>query len=112
MSKNIFQSVKLAISSLDPQEVRDQAERPIRISLHAASERAYRQMENFFLPPEISEQKRIELRRMVFRAADFEHYDLDIYSEELSVPREGFRFSPANPEHTVREVLQRRADLA
>jgi hypothetical protein len=109
---NLFQSVKQAISSLDPQEVRDQSDRPIRIGLHATSERAYRQMENFFAPPQLSERKRVELSRIVFRVAHFEHYDVDIYSDELSAPREGFIFSPTNPDHTVRDVLHRRADLA
>jgi len=112
MSMNIFQSVKQAIWSLDPQDIRDQAERPIRIGLHAESEPAYRQMEHFFVPLQTSDQKRVELSRILFRAADFEHYDLDIYSEELSSPRDGFDFSPVNPQHTVREVLHRRADLA
>jgi len=112
MSMNLFQSVKNAISNLDPQEVRDQADRPILIGLHAESERAYRQMANFFTPPQISEHKRIELSRILFRASDFEHYDIDVYSEELNPPRDGFAFSPATPEQTVREVLRRRPDLA
>jgi hypothetical protein len=112
MSTNIFQSIKNAISNLDPQEVRDQADRPIRIGLHAGTERTYRQMANFFAPPQISDHKRIELSRILFRASDLERYDLDFYSEDMLLPRDGFRFSPVNPDHAVREALQRRADLA
>jgi hypothetical protein len=112
MSTNLFQSVKAAISNLDPHDVRNQAERPIRVGLHAGSDRAYRQMENFFLPPQISERKRAELGRILFRAGDLERNDIDIYGDDLSAPQDGFHFYGANPEPTVREVLQRRADLA
>jgi len=112
MSKNIFQSVKQAIGSLDPQEIRDQADKPIRIGLHAGSDSAYRQMESFFIPENLSDEKRADLQLMVRRAMDSHRYDIDIYSHELSAPRDGFYFSPQNPDHTVREILQQRTDLA
>lgn len=112
MSKNVFQNVKQAISSLDPQEVREQSERPIRIGLHAATDQAYREMEHFFAPSQISEQKRGELSPILHRAANFENYDLNIYSRELNAPRDAFSFSPMAPEQTVREILKQRADLA
>ena len=112
MSINLLQSVKQAISTLDPQEVRQQAERPVRLGLHAATDQAYREMERFFAPAQISEQKRRELRRILLRASGAERYDIDIYSEELSAPADGFTFYRTHPEHTVREVLRRRADLS
>jgi hypothetical protein len=111
MPSNLFHSVKQAISNLDPQEVRDQADRPFRIGLHARSEAAYAEMERFLIPERVSDAKRAELRRIVTRA-NGEHYDLDIYSQELSTPPEGFYFSSGNPERTVRDILTRRADLA
>lgn len=111
MPSNLFHSVKQAISNLDPQEVREQADRPFRIGLHARSEAAYAEMERFLIPERVSDAKREELRRIVTRA-NGEHYDLDIYSQELSTPPEGFYFSSANPDRTVRDILTRRADLA
>ena len=112
MSMSLFQSVKQAISNLDPQEVRDQADRPVRIGLHAGTEQAYAEMVRFFLPQEVSELKRRELGNMLVRGSEAERYDVDIYSHELLVPRNAFSFSPANPERTVRDVLLQRPDLA
>ncbi len=112
MSLNLFQSVKQAISNLDPQEVRDQAERPVRIGLHARSEQAYGEMARFFVPREVSDLKRMELGNTLMRAGDADHYDVDVYSPELLVPRNAFVFSPANPERTVREILIQRPELA
>ena len=112
MSMNIFHSVKQAIGNLDPQEVRDQADRPFRIGLHAGSEQTYFEMQRFFAPSAVSNLKRIELAGMVRRATDVDRYDIDIYSHELSTPSDGYYFSPANPERTVRDILQRRPDLA
>lgn len=112
MSLNLFQSVKQAIGNLDPQEVRDQADRPLRIGLYASSGQAYQEMLRFFAPAEISDRKRIELGGILQRAADLEHYDISVYSSELAIPNHGFYFSPVNPERTVREILQRRPELA
>lgn len=112
MSMNLFNSVKHAISNLDPQEIRDQAERPIRVGLHAGSERSFLEMERFFIPNQVSEKQRTELSRILVRAGDSDRFDVDIFAPEYGTPREGFAFLPAEPERTVREVLQHRADLA
>lgn len=112
MSLNLFQSVKQAISNLDPQEVRDQADRPVHIGIHARSEQAYLEIERFLAPDQLSDRKRVELNGMIRRAADLEHNDLDIYSHELATPGHGFYFSPTNPDRMIRDVLLRRPDLA
>ncbi len=112
MSLNVFHDVKQAIASLDPQEVRDLAERPIRIGLHAGSPAAYQEMQRFLAPAQVSERRRIELGAVLTPAANLDRYDLDIYSPELTMPPHGFYFSPVNPERTVREVLQKRPDMA
>lgn len=112
MSVKIFQGIKQAISNLNPQEIRDQAERPVRIGFHATSELAYSQMEAFFAPAEISESRRMELRHVLYRASSTDRYDVDIYSQELTRPAHGFTFSAAAPERTVREILNGRPELA
>jgi len=109
---NLFHSVKQALSNLDPQEVRDQADRPVRIGLHAASEAAYAEMERYLVPGYVSDARRMELRGTVVRAYDGQTFDVDIYSPELSTPPQGFYFSSPNPDRTVRDILDRRADLA
>lgn len=112
MSNNLFHSVKAAIQNLDPQEVRSQADQPFRIGLHASSDQAYREMERFFVSHKMSEGRRNELSRILSRASDAERNDIDIYSHELATPHEGFYFSAQNPDRTVREILERRPDLA
>ena len=112
MSMNLFQNVKQAISNLDPQDIRNQAERPIRICLHAESEPAFRQMEHFLIPDQVSHQKQLELSRIVVRGGPGDRCDLDIYSHERPAPPEGFYFSPMNPQHTVQEILHRRSELS
>src|SRR5690242_12831341 len=101
MTLNILQGVKQAISTLDPQEIRNQVERPFCVGLHAESEASFRQMDRFFIPENISDEKRFQLHRILRRAADSERCDIDIYSHGLTAPRDGFYFSPQNPEHTV-----------
>ena len=112
MSNNLFQSVKAAIQNLDPQEVRNQADQPFRIGLHASSEQAYAEMERYLAPAEMSEGRRIELRSILRRAAASERNDIDIYSHELATPSEGFSFSGNNPDRTIRAILEQRPDLA
>jgi len=112
MSFKIFNGVKQALSNLDPQEVRDQADHPVRIGLHAADESSYRAMLDFFVPEQVSEARRVQLAPMVVRAGNSERYDIDIYGPGLRTPHDGFGFGLTNPDATVREILARRADLA
>ena len=112
MSTNFFSSLKQAISNLNPQDVRNEAERPLLVGFHAASELGFQQMENYFAPPQISADRRTELREVFRRASDGERCDIDVYSQELSRPAHAFTFYSGAPERTVREILARRPDIA
>ncbi len=112
MALNFFASLKEAISNLNPQDIRDQVERPLRIGLHASSEAGYQQMEDYFLPRQVSDGKRRELEGVLVRANNGQAHDLDIYTPELTRPPYGFTFSAAYPDRTVREILARRQDLS
>src|SRR5579872_382713 len=112
MALNFFASLKQAISNLNPQDIRDQVERPLRIGLHASSEGSFRQMEEFFLPKRVSEAKRLELNGVFVRAANGQSHDLDIYAPELSRPPYAFSFSPAYLDRMIREIITRRQDLS
>jgi hypothetical protein len=121
MPVQFFQHIKEAIGNLDPEEARRHAERPIRLFLYADSDRAYRQMEEFFVPPELSEARRMQLKHFIYRATEgflpAERHDLEIYYEDsphdvLTATSQVFTFHPDRPTETVREVLRHRKDLA
>src|SRR5258708_8792335 len=121
MPVQILQHIKDALGNLDPDETRRHAERPMRLFLYANHEEAYRHMEDFFVPPNLSNAKRAELRGIVHRASEgflpSESHDLEIYFEDspeslLTPTRQVFAFFPDDPERTIREVLSYRPDLA
>lgn len=121
MSINIFHTIKEAVRSLDPQEVREHAERPLRLFLYADDEQSYRRMEDYFVPSQVSADKRMELSKIVYRASEASApsalYDLQVYFEDarnhrLQQPGHAFVFRPANPERTIDEILKQRAELA
>jgi hypothetical protein len=119
MSIQVFDHVKDAIRNLDPQEIRKHTERPLRLLLYANNERQYRDMEDYLAPRELSDAKRAQVRRLIYRAsegASAGHGDLEIYfdpSHDLGESESNtFAFDPARPQSTVNQVLQRRPDLA
>ena len=121
MPIQFFSNIKKAISNLDPEEARRHAERPIRLFLYADSERAYRQMEEFFAPPELSESRRAQLQHRIYRATEgflpAERHDLEIYYEDsphdiLAPSSQVFAFRPDRPIQTIHQVLHHRRDLA
>jgi hypothetical protein len=119
----IFQHIKDAIRSLDPEDIRKHTERPLRLLLYADSERQYREMEDYLVPAGLSEAKRAQVRRLIYRgsgdardAPPTAPGDLEIYfdpSHDLDTPESDvFGFDPARPEATVHQILHRRPDLA
>jgi len=121
MSVQFFSNIKEAISNLDPEEARRHAERPLRLFLYADSDRAYREMENFFAPPDLSPARRAQLQHHIYRASEgfqpSERHDLEIYYQDsphdtLNATSQVFAFHPARPQRTVQDVLQHRKDLA
>jgi len=121
MSVKIFQHIKDALGNLDPDEIRRHTERPMRLFLYANHDESYRQMEDFFMPPQLSDGKRAELQRIVHRASEgylpSESHDLEIYFEDspqglLTPTRHVFAFWPDDPQLTIRDVLAHRPDLA
>ena len=120
MSIQVFQHVKDAIRNLDPEDIRKHTDRPLRLLLYAESERQYREMEEYLIPPELSAAKRAQVRRIVFRGSESAgprvKGDLEIYfdpSHDLdSGEADVYGFDPAAPGATVHQILHRRRDLA
>jgi hypothetical protein len=113
MPTNILQQVRQAVGNLNPNEVRETAERPLVIRLEASSEAGYASMERFFAPAGISPKKRAEVVRALFRAdrAAPGRPDVAIYEAGLPAPPEAVPFYPDSPERTVAEILSRHEDL-
>jgi hypothetical protein len=121
MSIQVFQSIKEAVASLNPEEIDRHAERPLRLFLYAHADHDYRKMEDFLAPHELSEGKRDELRHRIHRASErfspAGSYDLEIYFEDsppdaLTPTKNVFAFRSADPARLVADVLRQRPDLA
>jgi hypothetical protein len=128
MSIQIYQHVKDALRSLDPEDIRRHTERPVRLLLYADREEEYRQMEDFFIPRDLSDAKRAQVRRLVHRPSEgsvASKSDLEVYfdpsremgrsdleTEALEVEANVFGFDPAHPDSVVHDILGRRKDLA
>jgi uncharacterized protein (DUF697 family) len=116
MSLNLFKTVKDAIAHLNPNDIRAEADRPLRVGLFANSETAYRQMEAYFCPAMLSPSRRQQVCQVIERAA-FEPgklrtaHDIEIYSSEFP-SQGGFSFNVQNPEITVQAVLRAHPDRA
>ncbi len=116
MSLGVLKEIRQAISNLNPDDVRKEAERPIRIRLVAASPEMYGRMESFLVPMDLSARRRAEISRLILRGGtphpnDSGHADLEIWEESLLQPTDAFSFSAVNPEHTVGKILDQRPDL-
>lgn len=121
MSVQFFRNIREAIGNLDPEEIRRHTERPMRLFLYSDNDQSLREMEDFFAPPELSQAKRAELQRVIYRASEGflpdAHHDLEIYYEDsphvvLTPKSQVFAFHPGDPVRTVHEVLEHRPDLA
>jgi hypothetical protein len=111
MSLNLFKTVKDAIAHLNPRDIREEADRPLRVGLYANSEKGYQQMEAYFSPAKLSANRREQIgqviQRSVFRPGQVQPaYDVEIFSQELRPVRGGFSFNLQNPEHTVKEIIR------
>jgi hypothetical protein len=108
MSTRILKQIRLAVEQLNPSEVREAAERPVRILLRASSSEGYAAMEDFLCPRELSRSKRMELAQCIFRQDDAGvPDDVDVLLVERGVPGppSAIEFDRAKPERCVRAVL-------
>lgn len=114
MSGNIFQQIRKALTTLNPSEVREIAERPARIVLHATSEQAYLEMERFFLPPDLSERRRSAVLGSIFRSGHPNvpaTAEIEIFEQGMARPEHGFTFYSYDPRDTVADILEARPEL-
>src|SRR5437667_9749736 len=105
-------SIRNAISKLNPKEVREMSERPLRIALHSASPEGYQGMENFLLR-ELSPNRRRESSAALMRgpAPQGSYFDFTIYDESVLAPSRGLVFEAARPGALIHRILEKHYDL-
>lgn len=114
MASHIFNQIRKAISTLNPAEVREIAERPARIVLHANSAQSMREMEEFLVPLTLSERRREELLASVYRAGDPRAPvapEINLYEQGIFHAPDAFSFYAYDPMKTVDEILESLPEL-
>ncbi len=114
MAGSVFSQIRKALSTLNPAEVREIAERPARIILHANSEQSYREMEEFFAPATLSERRRERVFRSLYRAGDPlapVTAEIDLFEQGIIHSGSGFTYYPYDAAGAVHDILTARPEL-
>jgi uncharacterized protein (DUF697 family) len=114
MLKTLKQA-RAAFGMLNPDEVRRRAAQDLHVGLVAASDSAYSEMEDFFVPPGLPRDERIERMGHVHRANDAStpsHVDIVLYQAGLKGPAGAYSFHRNDPDATRDEILRGSHDLA
>jgi hypothetical protein len=110
MALAVLRQVKQALATLNPGEMRELAERSLRVGLVAPSPEALGDMETYFAPPHFSHDRRVEAVGRLVRGGG-RGCDLEIYDSSVLRPVKAFSFDPESPDDCVRRVLRGREDL-
>jgi hypothetical protein len=111
---NVVKQVRSAFSLLKPDEVRERAERPVHIGLVAASDAAYREMEEFLTPSATAGEGPVRLADFVHRAGDPgapDTVDFVLYEQGVPRPKEVYTFYSRDPDSTVAGILAGNQEL-
>src|ERR1700722_4184040 len=104
MAVALVRQVKRALSNLNPRDLREAAERPVRVGLVASSAESLGRMETYLVPPHLSPERRAEVARMLVRGGGF-GCDVEIYESSILRPANAFSFDPEAPDDSVRRIL-------
>jgi len=110
MPVGVLRQVRQAISTLNPQQLRESADRPLQVGLVAASPELLGRMETYFAPPHLSPARRTESLGILVRGGG-RACDIQIYDSSLLRPASAFSFDPESPDDCVRRILRAREDL-
>jgi uncharacterized protein (DUF697 family) len=104
----VLKQARTAFSLLRPQDIREAAERPVRIGLVADGSGAYAEMEDFLVPADTPRPEwRVRINQ-VHRANDPQvpnRVDIILYEPGLPCPQGAYTFHRGHPEDTVAEIL-------
>ncbi len=114
MASQIYNQIRTAFRNLNPEQVREVAERPVTVGLIASSESSYRELEELLAPPSLSRSRRLEVRQALYRADDPAapaEFDVLLAEAGLAVPG-AVVIHLEEPRRAIRHVLDTREDLA
>ena len=120
MVNSFLATIGKAIRSVNPDEVRSMADRPISIGLMATNETRLNEMWFWLAPAEISEAKRQTLAALVHPLGPElpgmppppSKVDVEIWESGMrGKPPHAFIYYPNNPQQTVNEILEKHEDL-
>ncbi len=111
MALAVLRQIRQALSTLNPRELRQAADRPVLVGLVAPSADTLGQMERFFAPGHYSPERRAQASRMLIRGGGI-GCDVEIYDASVLRPASAFSFDPESPDTCIRRVLRMRDDLA
>jgi hypothetical protein len=109
-----LKQARSAFSLLNPDQVRQRAERRLDVGLVAASSAGYAELEDFLVPSAVSHSKRMELMDHIYRAGDPglpEKFDVVLYEPGVPSPPHAFTLCREDPARTIDEILTAREDL-
>lgn len=111
MSIAVLKQIRHALSNLNPEEVRGEARRPVRIRLMAPAPETYGRMETFLCPMRLAPARRAEVSRMILRGSGSGPAEIEFWDESLLRPADAFAFPAERPEQIVGPVLNRHRGL-
>jgi hypothetical protein len=106
----VLSQIKSALANLNPAEVRDEADRPVRVGLVASSPTALGRMETFLAPPLLSQNRRAEALRLLIRNGSGPT-DIQIYEDSLIRPAGAFGLDLEDPDACVRRIVRKKPEL-
>lgn len=115
MSLRFLDQVRTAISRINPNEIRQSAERPVRVLMLGSSSAFYAQLEDYLAPAGVSREKRMEIARTLNRAGDADpdgRYHLILAEPGSEIPsgwdlnKDAFLFDAAHPGRMVHNVME------
>src|SRR6478672_1103304 len=104
MALAVFRQIRHALVNLNPTQVREEADRPVRVGLVAASHESLGSMERFFVPPHLSPERRAEALQMLIRGGG-PSCDVHIFESSLLRPSKAFSLDLDAPEDCVRRIV-------
>ena len=105
-------NIRKALSSLNPNQVRENSEKSVHVVLHAGNEDAYQQMESFLLR-DLRPARRKESASLIARGTGSSAEDahrIEIYDESVPSPSGSLIFRPERPLYVVEKALVKYPD--
>lgn len=110
-----FKHIGQAIANLNPDDVRQSAQRTVNVGIVAPTQEALWRMEGFLCPPDLPTSKRAEIARHIHRISWNQRpgipLDFEIWDASLAVPNNAFVFDPRNHERTIKNIICKRPEL-